>query len=119
MNRYLNEIYTFFPTWKLKMNASKCQSISFVGHYKDIQTKVRKEAISTKLKINNQLIERVKNVKYLGLVLSSNFQFVDHVKNILKKVNTAQSLLWNVFSNKYVNNFVKLLAYKQQAFDHS
>lgn len=113
MNNYLNDIFNFFAKWKLKMNVKKCQSISFVGNYKDLNPKIRKEALSAKLKISNQFIENVKNVKYLGLVLSSNFQFVDHVKHILKKVNTAQSLLSNIFRNKYVNQVVKLIAYKQ------
>lgn len=113
MNNYLNEIYKFFVKWKLKMNVNKCDSIAFVGHYKDLNTKIRKDATEAKLKINNQTINKVKSVKYLGLVFSTNFQFIDHVKHIFKKVNSAQSLLANVFSNKYVSQIVKVIAYKQ------
>lgn len=86
MNNYLNEIYKFLTKWKLKMNVTKCESISFVGHFKDLNPKIRKEAIATKFQINSQTINKVKNVKYLGLVLSSNFQFVEHVKHVIKKL---------------------------------
>lgn len=113
MNNYLNEIHKYFVKWKLKMNVKKCESISFVGHYKDINKKIRQMAKSVKFKINGRTIKNVKSVKYLGLVLSSNFQFVDHVKHVIKKINAAQQLLSNIFLSKFVNSSVKIIAYKQ------
>lgn len=113
MNKYLNEIHEFITKWKLKINVSKCESISIVGHYKDLDKKIRKEALNVKFKINQNLVTQAKNVKYLGIVLSQNFQFIEHVNHILRKVNAAQSLLSNIFNNKYLGKHIKLIAYKQ------
>lgn len=113
MNNYLKQIHNFLIKWKLKINVNKCESISIVGHYKDLEKNVRKNALNTVFKINNELIAKVDKVKYLGVYLSKNFQFVDHVKFILNKVNAAQSLLSKIFNCKFISKQVKLIAYKQ------
>lgn len=113
MNKYLTEIYNFILKWKLKVNVNKCESISIVGHHKDLEPKVRKEALNVKFKINQKTITHSKSVKYLGVVFSQNFQFIEHVKHILNKVNIAQSLLKNVFNGKFIDKKIKIIAYKQ------
>lgn len=95
------------------MNVSKCESISIVGHYKDLSKKIRKQALEAKFKIDRAIINKVEQVKYLGVVLSQNFQFISHVKHILKKVNAAQAMLYRIFSNKYISKAVKIIMYKQ------
>lgn len=113
MNNYLNEVYKFFNNWKLKINVNKCESISFVGHYKDLNRTTRRDAMKSNLKINKESVKKVNRVKYLGLVISSNFQFNEHVKYVINKVNAAQAVLSNVFCNKYVSQVVKIISYKQ------
>lgn len=113
MNKYLNDIYKFLTTWKLEMNVNKCESISFVGHYKDLHTKVRKAALNCKFTLNGTLLMKSKEVKYLGVILSQNFQFTNHIKHILKKVNAAHSMLYNIFKSKFINKTVKIIMYKQ------
>lgn len=113
MNKYLKDIYEFLTKWKLKMNINKCESISFVGHYKDMSAKIRKQALDCKFTLNGTHITKSKQVKYLGVVLSQNFQFANHVKHILNKVNAAHSMLFNLFKNHFVNKSVKIIMYKQ------
>lgn len=113
MNKYLNEIYNFLTKWKLKININKCESISFVGHYKDLKQKIRKEALNCKFTLNGINLLKLKEVKYLGVILSQNFQFVVHVEHILKKVNAAHSMLYNIFKSKFITQTVKLILYKQ------
>lgn len=74
---------------------------------------VRKNALKIQLKINETNIKSYKNVKYLGIVISSNFKFIDHVKHVLKKVNIARFLLGSAFKDKFLKTEVKLLLYKQ------
>lgn len=113
MNNYLKNIYEYLTKWKLKMNINKCESISFVGHYRDLSKKVRKEALDCKFTLNGTNLIKSKEVKYLGVFLSQNFQFVRHVKHILKKVSAAHSMLYNIFKNKFITKTVKIIMYKQ------
>lgn len=95
------------------MNVNKCESISFVGHYKDMHRKIRKEALDCKFTLNGLDLKKSKEVKYLGVVLAQNFQFSNHVKHIQKKVNAAQAMLYAIFKNKFVDKVVKIIMYKQ------
>lgn len=113
LNKYLKDVYNFLTKWKLKMNVNKCESISFVGHYKDLTKKIRKEALECRFTLNGISLAKSKEVKYLGVVLSQSLQFVNHVKHILKKVNAAQALLYNIFKNKFIDKTVKIIMYKQ------
>lgn len=109
INNYLKKISKYLSDWKLKLS----ESITFLGHYKDLLPKMRKDAKNVKFKLNDFIIEQKSKVKYLGIVFSSNFQFNEHVTHILQKVNIAQCQLKNIFSCKLLKKDVKLLAYKQ------
>lgn len=113
MNQFLNKIYNFFSDWKLKINITKCESIAIIGNYKDLEKKIRKKAKEAKFKINNDYINKKIEVKYLGIIFNSNFQFKGHIDHIMKKVNMAQNQLRTIFKSKFVNKPIKLLAYKQ------
>lgn len=95
------------------MNVNKCESISFVGHYKDLMTKIRKETLDCKFTLNRICLKKSTEVKYLGVVLSQNFQFANHVKHIINKVNAAQAMLHGLFKNKFISKTVKIIMYKQ------
>lgn len=113
MTNYLKNVYDFLKKWKMEMNINKCESISFVGHYKDLEKKTRKEALDCKFSLNGIIVKKSREVKYLGVILSQNFQFVNHVKHILKKVNAAHAMLYNIFKSKFINKTVKIIMYKQ------
>lgn len=113
INKYFKKIENYFTEWKLKLNIDKCESISFIGHYKDLQRNIRKMAKDIKFNISGKILEHKKSIKYLGITFTSNLQFNTHVKSILMKVNTAIDQLKNIFRNKFVNKPVKILGYKQ------
>lgn len=113
LNNYLNSIYDYITNWKLKINMKKCETISFVGHFTDMNKIIRKQALNMKLKIKNEVIKNVKTVKYLGIHISQNLQFNTHVQHIITKATGAQALLRNIFNSKYVRKSIKLLCYKQ------
>lgn len=113
MNKFLNDVFTFLMKWKLKINVNKCESIPFVGHYKDLNLAIRKRALDCKFTINRTIIKKSSEVKYLGVILSQDFQFTKHVKHILGKINAALAMLNTLFTNKFVDKVVKLIMYKQ------
>lgn len=110
---YLKKISNYVACWKLKLNEGKTELIAVVGHHTDLSRAVRKNALNIKLKINETNIKMCKKVKYLGIIISSNFKFIDHVKHVLNKVNIARALLKNAFHDKFLRTDVKLLLYKQ------
>lgn len=113
MNSYLSDVNKYIYNWKLELSIGKCESITFVGHYKDLQQKIRKAAKNVRFKIDQTVIEHKENVKYLGITFSSNLQFNRHIDNILLKVNAAQNQLSNIFKNKLIDSSIKTLAYSQ------
>lgn len=113
MNEYLQKIANYVSCWKLKLNEKKTELISIVGYHKDLSKSVRKNALNIDLKINGTNIIGYKKVKYLGIVISSNFKFIEHVNHMLNKVNLAKCLLKRAFNDKCLNKGVKLLMYKQ------
>lgn len=113
LNSYLQKIYNYVLCWKLKLNAQKTEQISIVGQYKDLSRGTRKQAKNIKLKINNITIKTCDKVKYLGIMISSNFKFIDHVKYVTNKLNITRAQLYTAFNNKFLDNNVKKLMYKQ------
>lgn len=113
LNLYLLIIANYVLCWKLKLNGLKTESIAIVGQYKDLTKSVRKNALKVELSINNTKIKKCDKVKYLGLIISSNFKSINHINYVIDKVNSAKAQLKTVFENKYLQSNVKLLLYKQ------
>ena len=65
----------------LKLNPSKCEEIVITN------CKRKHNIFHKQLEINNQTIPRVKKVKYLGLIISDNLQWTNHITKIVQKVN--------------------------------
>lgn len=113
LNQYLQKISNYVKCWKLKLNAQKTELISIVGECKDLSRSTRKQAQKIELQIDNTNIKKCTKVKYLGIVISSNFKFIEHINHIINKVNSAKAQLKNAFNHKYLNKNVKILLYKQ------
>lgn len=113
LNQYLQKIANYVKCWKLKLNKQKTELISIVGNCKDLSRSTRKQAQNIELQIENTTIKKCKTVKYLGIVLASNFKFIEHINYTLQKVNSAKAQLKSAFNNKYMNQNVKSLLYKQ------
>lgn len=113
MNNYLTKISAYTNKWKMKLNEKKCEAISIVGQCNDLPASLRKNAINIQIKINNKIIENCKIVKYLGVTISRNFKFINHIESIIQKANIAKAELNKFFKNKLIGENVKILAYKQ------
>lgn len=113
LNQYLERISNYVKCWKLKLNAQKTEQISIVGNYKSSSRATRKQAQNITLQIENTTIKKFKKVKYLGIIISTNFKSIEHINHIIQKVNTAKAQLKTAFNNKYLNQKVKTLMYTQ------
>ena len=83
----LDTIFEFGTRWHITFNAAKTTQVTF-SHV--IHTR------SPALSFNNCPIPSTKRHTHLGLTLSTDLRFHDHINNIAKKVNIAMSPLYPV-----------------------
>lgn len=113
LNTYLQKVSNYIKCWKLKLNIKKTELIAIVGQCKDTNRSTRKNAQNIELTLDGTIIKTSKKVKYLGIILSSNLRFIDHIKHITYKVNAVKAQLKTAFNSKYLHTKVKSLMYKQ------
>lgn len=113
LNEYLTIISSYLNKWRIKINTEKCEEIAIVGNIKQTKRNTRKNARKIEIRMNNEVIPKTNNLKYLGIYLSRNFKFNFHVEKIRKKMLAAYFSLKNMFSNRLMEKSIKLLIYKQ------
>ena len=67
-------------TWKLALNPSKCKSITFT---------LRRKPVDTTYHIGGTALERVSQMRDLGVLLDSKLTFGPHIDELVRKVNRA------------------------------
>ncbi len=89
----LNSIVNWYDKNALALNSNKCNYIIFSSAYKknNIDAIIKTDKLS--LYINNNIMDRVNNIKYLGLTVSYNLNWELHINNILKTVNIHLGIL--------------------------
>ena len=87
LNRDLQKISTWAAKWKVTFNAGKTKDLIFT-----------KKAIDNQqpLTFNNTAVDRVKSHKHLGVILTSNLSWDEHLNSIIKQVNLKLSMIYNV-----------------------
>jgi len=113
LNEYLSKIANYLHKWKIKINENKCEEITILGNIKQTSQNVRKRAKQIELKMNDNTIPKSTNLKYLGVHLTRNFKFNQHLEVVRKKMLAAYFTLKNIFFNRKIDVNIKLLAYKQ------
>jgi hypothetical protein len=73
----LDRLEQWSDEWKLKLNASKCNSITF--------TNKRKNVVSYEYAIGREALTRVKCIKDLGIILSADLSYNGHFTSIRSK----------------------------------
>lgn len=66
--------------WKLSLNPSKCKVITFT---------LRKKPIQSYYSVNNITLERVTEIRDLGILLDSKLTFGPHIDSVARKANCA------------------------------
>ena len=98
----IHSVENWSKKWLMPLNAAKTQLISF--------GKGRSDKATPQYKMGGVIVQEVKHVKYLGVTLSSNMEFSEHVSNKIKKATQVLGLLKRTLWN--APQRAKLLAYK-------
>lgn len=117
MNSYLHNLSAYYNKWKIKINENKCEYIIIHPPFNkcaSITVKTLKEANRNNLiEINYKFIKNTNVLKYLGINFNYKFNYIDHVKTLLKRANTTKFMLKNILNNRYTPIKVKISLYKQ------
>lgn len=103
INEDLKSLNMWLINNKLKLNEDKTKYIVIRGIKKNIQS-------TEDVKINSISVERVMQIKYLGIIIDEYLNFKEHVKYICKKINKKVNLLWRV--GKCIDGCTRCRIYK-------
>ena len=87
LNRDLKRVSSWAAKWKVTFNAGKTKDLIFA-----------KKAFDNPqpLLFNNTAVDRVKSHKHLGVILTYNLSWDEHLNSIIKQVNLKLSMIYNV-----------------------
>ena len=87
LNRDLEKVSAWAKKWKVTFNAGKTKDLIFT-----------KKAIDNPqpLIFNNTAVDRVNSHKHLGVILTKNLSWDEHLNSIIKQVNLKLSMIYNV-----------------------
>lgn len=94
----LNILYNWCQAWGMSLNINKCHSMCF---YRS------REHIHYIYSVNNNLLKSVSSIKDLGIILTHNLNFQEHIENIVKK-----SLRVLGFVKRHSSDFKDLQSFK-------
>ena len=90
LEQNVKKLLFFFESHQLTINAGKTDFILFCRKAKDDSTN------KLKLKVHNQVISAISNVKYLDVYLDENLNYQIETKNILRKMALGIKSLYSV-----------------------
>lgn len=109
LNCDLNSVSKWLKTNKLKLNVNKTKSM-VITHKKNIDT------INQQITIDNETVESVCEIKYLGVLIDNKLNFNNNVNYICKKMSKKYGLLCRI--SKYLNINSKITIYKSIISPH-
>ena len=83
-NPDLNSLAQWETDWQMKFNVAKCHSMRMTGHPPD-------KHLQFDYTLHQQRLEQVQSAKYLGITISDDFDWDQHISEISSKATkTAQ-----------------------------
>jgi hypothetical protein len=101
----LDEAVKWYRKWRLTLNEDKTQIVGFHRPKTKLIT-------GGCLRIGQQPIEWKDNAKYLGVVLNSNLNMVDHIKHVKMKGFAMRARLAPITQNKSTPKEIKMKMYE-------
>lgn len=111
-NNYLRILAKYYGNWKLKLNYDKTELIHFVGRGNQVTRSIKNKLRTFNLVMNNIRIVAKKDVRYLGIIFSSNFRFNAHIDHIIKRFYNSYGTIRNLIHNRYLDPKFKIFVYK-------
>lgn len=105
INSELANLYKWLCDNNLKVNIDKCKWM-ILGK----KNKLKKIILTDHVKLNNQTLEKVAEIKYLGVILDEQLTFKQYVVYIVKKVAKKINFLRRISKN--LSMFARLTIYK-------
>ena len=99
----INKINYWLLCNNLKLNLKKTCYIIF-------GPKISTNLCKTFLTIDNIIIDRVDSTKYLGIIISSNLSWFEHITYITKKISKNIGII-SKLKHKFTSNIIKTLYY--------
>ncbi|GFV66690.1 RNA-directed DNA polymerase from mobile element jockey [Trichonephila clavipes] len=101
LNDHLAHLEKWFSVWKIALNTSKTEAVSF-----------SQKRPPPEITLQNQRIPWSQHTKYLGVVIDKNLTFRQHITHIRNKFNNASRQLYSLIGRKYkLNRHNKMLIY--------
>ena len=97
----LDQMSLWSKTWQLNFNVKKCYHLGVT---------CKKVPTEFQYVLNGQPISRVSAAQYLGITVTDNLCWNEHINNICKKANSTLGLLRRILSGR--DKKVKDLAYR-------
>src|SRR5436190_4025821 len=110
LNRVLPVVENWMNINKLKMNAAKTKFMLIRSVRKEL-----KKIITLKC-IDGTVIERVENIKYLGVAIDSKLWFEEHCDYMLKKIGKKISFLNRIGND--ISGYTRCIVYKSIIAPH-
>ena len=89
-NIVMRHISEYMKSNKLHINMKKCAFIHFKPKIKNVSDD---EATNLELKINNQVIEKVSEAKFLGVIIDEKLTWSAHINYLCKKIKCCTGVL--------------------------
>jgi hypothetical protein len=80
----IDALQNWESTWQLSFNPDKCEVLRITN---------KRNKIMANYYIHGQQLQVVDNAKYLGLTISKNLSWNNHVNNITKKANSTLAFI--------------------------
>lgn len=100
LQKDLSSLENWAKTWEMQFNAKKCNIL------KISRSKKPHNHFYT---LNDEILQQVTNSPYLGVILSDNMKFEDHISKITKKANSSLGFIRR--NLKYCPQSLKQTAY--------
>ena len=84
LQKDLDTLTQWAQIWLMKFNASKCVHLTITR---------KKSPLITTYTIDNSIIQQNKSAKYLGVTITDNLSWSEHITNITNKANSIRALL--------------------------
>ena len=112
LNKYCQNLFTWSEKWLMKLNIDKCKVLTITQNKNFVDYKY---SLDTKSSGKVEL-ERVYNMKDLGVNIDSDLNFKDHIYDKINKAYQILGIINRNFSDLYRFSF--LMLYKSMVRSH-
>ena len=107
VNNDLVKLVNWLKYKKLKLNINKTKALVIT---------LKRNKHCGDIKIENEIIEKVESVKYLGVVIDNRLNFNNHLEMIIKKVSAKFGIMFRL--RKTLSFYAKILLYQALVEPH-